>query len=132
MKITEIVLVTENWKGTEKNCLMTAEDYLKYLDLDKFDSRKDVAEAMLELGKTFGDVVKVDIWEDKEERVVIVPEDVQILLNSNKKALDFYEKLSYTHRKEYIRWIEDAKKEETRERRKVKMIDLLLAKKKGI
>ena len=55
MKITEIVLVTENWKGTEKNCLMTAEDYLKYLDLDKFDSRKDVAEAMLELGKTFGD-----------------------------------------------------------------------------
>ena len=31
------------------------EDYLKYLDLDKFDSRKDVAEAMLELGKTLGD-----------------------------------------------------------------------------
>ena len=55
MKITEIVLVTENWKGTEKNCLMTAEDYLKYLDLDRFDSRKDVAEAMLELGKTLGD-----------------------------------------------------------------------------
>lgn len=55
MKITEIVLVTENWKGTEKNSLMTVEDYLKYLDLDKFDSRKDVAEAMLELGKTFGD-----------------------------------------------------------------------------
>lgn len=55
MKITEIVLVTENWKGTEKNSLMTAEDYLKYLDLDKFDSRKDVAEAMLELGKTLGD-----------------------------------------------------------------------------
>ena len=55
MKITEIVLVTENWKGTEKNSLMTVEDYLKYLDLDKFDNRKDVAEAMLELGKTLGD-----------------------------------------------------------------------------
>lgn len=55
MKITDIVLVTENWKGTEKNSLMTVEDYLKYLDLDKFDSRKDVAEAMLELGKTLGD-----------------------------------------------------------------------------
>lgn len=55
MKITDIVLVTENWKGTEKNSLMTFEDYLKYLDLDKFDSRKDVAEAMLELGKTLGD-----------------------------------------------------------------------------
>lgn len=55
MKINEIVLVTENWKGTEKNSLMTVEDYLKYLDLDKFDSRKEVAEAMLELGKTLGD-----------------------------------------------------------------------------
>ena len=54
MKITEIVLVTENWKGTEKNCLMTAGDYLKYIDLDTFDSRKDVADSMLELGRTLG------------------------------------------------------------------------------
>lgn len=38
-----------------KNSLMTIEDYFKYLDLDKFDSRKDVAEAMLELGKTLSD-----------------------------------------------------------------------------
>lgn len=34
---------------------MTIEDYFKYLDLDKFESRKDVAEAKLELGKTLGD-----------------------------------------------------------------------------
>jgi len=54
MKITEIVLVIENWKGTEKNCLMTAEDYLRYVDLDRFDSRKDVADTMMELGKTLG------------------------------------------------------------------------------
>lgn len=54
MKITDIVLVTENWKGTEKNCLMTAEDYFMYLDLDTFDSRKDLADSMLELGKTLG------------------------------------------------------------------------------
>ncbi len=55
MKITEIVLVTENWKGTEKNALMTAEDYFRYLDLDTFDSRKDVADAILELGRTLGE-----------------------------------------------------------------------------
>jgi len=28
--------------------------------------------------------------------------------------LPFFEKLSYTHRKEYCRWISEAKKEETR------------------
>lgn len=55
MKTTEIVLLTENWKGTEKNCLMTVEDYFKYLDLDRFVSRKDLADTMLELGRTLGD-----------------------------------------------------------------------------
>ncbi len=83
-----------------------------------------------ELGKTFGDLIEVKLWEDKEERVVIVPEDVQELLNP--KAKEFYDSLSYTHKKEYIRWIEDAKKEETRKRRKVKMIEMLLDGKKGI
>ncbi|GGG44740.1 YdeI/OmpD-associated family protein [Epilithonimonas arachidiradicis] len=86
----------------------------------------------IELGKTFGDIVEVKLWEDKEERIVIVPDDVQALLNQNDKAKEFYDKMSYTHRKEYIRWIEDAKKEETRERRKIKMIEMLLEGKKGI
>lgn len=85
-----------------------------------------------ELGKTFGDIVEVKLWEDKEERIVTVPDDVQELLNQNKKAKEFYEKMSYTHKKEYIRWIEEAKKEETRERRKIKMIKMLLDGKKGI
>jgi hypothetical protein len=85
-----------------------------------------------ELGKTFGDVVDIKLWEDQEERIVIVPNDVQELLNQNEKAKDFYEKMSYTHKKEYIRWIEDAKKEETRKRRKIKMIEMLLEGKKGI
>lgn len=85
-----------------------------------------------ELGKTFGDIVEVKLWEDKEERIVIVPDDVQELLNQNEKAKEFYDKMSYTYKKEYIHWIDDAKKEETRERRKVKMIEMLLEGKKGI
>jgi len=40
--------------------------------------------------------------------------------------------MSYTHRKEYIRWIEKAKKPETRANRKLKMIEMILAGKKGI
>jgi len=40
--------------------------------------------------------------------------------------------MSYTHRKEYIRWIEEAKKPETRENRKTKMIQMILDGKKGI
>ena len=63
---------------------------------------------------------------------MVVPDDVKILLDENQKAKELYEKMSYTHRKEYIRWIEDAKKEETRERRKIKMIEMILDGKKGI
>lgn len=85
-----------------------------------------------ELGKTFGDIVEVKLWEDKEVRIVIVPDDVQELLNQNEKAKEFYDKMSYTYKKEYIHWIDDAKKEETRERQKVKMIEMLLTGKKGI
>jgi uncharacterized protein YdeI (YjbR/CyaY-like superfamily) len=36
-----------------------------------------------------------------------------------------FKKLSYTHRKEYCRWITDAKKEETRLRRLEKAIEML-------
>lgn len=89
-------------------------------------------EVRKQLGKTFGDFVDVQLWEDKEERIVIVPDDVQELLNQNEKAKILYDKMSYTHKKEYIRWIEEAKKEETRDRRKIKMIAMLLEGKKGI
>ena len=84
------------------------------------------------LGKSFGDTVSVELWEDKEERIVEVPEDIQKIFNENPAALELYNKMSYTHRKEYMRWISEAKKPETRENRKIKMIEMILAGKKGI
>lgn len=84
------------------------------------------------LGKSFGEVVSVKLWEDKEERMVEIPEDVLMVFEKNKDALELYQKMSYTHRKEYMRWIAEAKKQETRENRKVKMIEMILAGKKGI
>ncbi len=84
------------------------------------------------LGKSFGDEVEVELWEDLEERKVSIPEDVHQLFNSNEEAQQIFEKLSYTHQKEYIRWIEDAKKQETRDQRKEKMMRMLIEGKKGI
>jgi uncharacterized protein YdeI (YjbR/CyaY-like superfamily) len=43
--------------------------------------------------------------------------------------LPVFEKLSYTHRKEYCHWVTEAKKEETRLRRLTKAIEML---KKGV
>jgi hypothetical protein len=70
-----------------------------------------------QIDKKFGDKITVIIEQDLEERIVVIPADVQRELSKNKGAYDFFSRLSYTHRKEYIRWIESAKKEETRLRR---------------
>lgn len=84
------------------------------------------------LNKTFGDEVSVSLAEDKEERVVEIADDIVFVFNENPQAKDLFDKMSYTHRKEYIRWIEEAKKPETRENRKIKMIQMILDGKKGI
>lgn len=85
-----------------------------------------------QLGKTFGDEVSVSLVEDYEERIVEIAEDIAVVFDGNPTAKALFDKMSYTHRKEYIRWINDAKKTETRENRKMKMIEMILDGKKGI
>lgn len=85
-----------------------------------------------QLGKTFGDEVSVSLIEDKEERTVEIADDILIVLDENPEAKTLFDKMSYTHRKEYIRWINEAKKPETRENRKIKMIEMILDGKKGV
>jgi hypothetical protein len=82
------------------------------------------------LGKSFGDTIEVELERDLEVREVIIPEEVQALLNENPEEKAYFEKLSYTHRKEYINWITSAKKEETRTNRLVSFIEKLRQKKK--
>ena len=85
-----------------------------------------------QLGKTFGDEISVNLIEDKEERTVEVAEDIMSIFNENPEAKALFDKMSYTHRKEYIRWINEAKKPETRENRRIKMIQMILNGNKGI
>ncbi|MBK7212684.1 MAG: DUF1905 domain-containing protein [Bacteroidales bacterium] len=80
-------------------------------------------EIRLQLGITFGDNVNVELMQDTETRQVEIPNDVQKYLDSNPEKAAFFHKLSFTHRKEYMRWIESSKKEETRQRRLEEFID---------
>lgn len=89
-------------------------------------------EVRKQLGKTFGDEVSVSLLEDQEERTVEIAEDIALVFNENPEAKALFDNMSYTHKKEYIRWIEEAKKAETRENRKAKMITMIMAGKKGI
>ena len=59
------------------------------------------------------------------ERSLLTPPDLGRALSKNKALRIYFESLSYTHRKEYIRWIEGAKKEETRKARVEKTLAML-------
>ena len=81
--------------------------------------RKDI---QLKIGKGIGDSVQVTVEEDTEPRVVEVPADLKKKLQSHPEEEKIFNKLSYTHQKEYVNWIEEAKKKETRQRRIEKTI----------
>ena len=46
-----------------------------------------------------------------------MPDYFSAALDKNKKALATFEGFSYSHKKEYVEWITEAKQEETRARR---------------
>lgn len=77
-----------------------------------------------QIGKAPGDTIDVVVWKDEAERVLEVPDYFEKVLKKE-KLWDGFSKLSYTHRKEYVRWITEAKKEETRNNRLIKAVDML-------
>jgi len=65
-------------------------------------------------GVEVGDRVRVIMEVDTQPRTVTVPADLDKALSKSKTVRAQFDKLSYTHRKEYVQWIEAAKRAETR------------------
>lgn len=83
---------------------------------------KDVRTAA---GIELGAKVTVVIERDDAPRVVEVPEPLARTLARDKAAKAAFDKLAFTHRKEYARWIAEAKRDETHKRRVAKAIEML-------
>lgn len=62
---------------------------------------------------------------DFVNRVVTLPEDVKESIAPYPELLSYFNELSFSHQKEYIQYIVEAKKAETRARRISKMVDML-------
>ena len=84
-----------------------------------------------QIGKTFGDEIKIVVEADTDPRVVEVPKDLMKEFKKDKESKAFFDKLSYSHQKEYVKWIEEAKRDETRRARVVKTIEMLKQGKRG-
>ena len=68
---------------------------------------------------------------DRAARVVTAPKDLQKLIAKNAKARAMFDRLSFTNRKEYVVWILDAKRPQTRADRLAKSIEKLAKGKKN-
>ena len=87
--------------------------------------RKDVRAA---IGKDVGERVRVTVEPDTEPRTVAVPDDLRAALAASAGATEAFGALAYTHRREYVQWIEEAKRPETRERRVRQTVEKVVGK----
>ena len=71
-------------------------------------------------------VGKLEIQKSDSNKEIIIPENFINALAQNKKAKENFDNLAYTYRKEYVRWIEDAKKQ-GHIRRDMATMDIVMA-----
>lgn len=77
------------------------------------------------LGVEIGDTVTARVALDDTPREVEVPPALAEALAADAEAAKRYAALAFSHRKEYARWVAEAKREETRDRRVAQAIEML-------
>ena len=70
-------------------------------------------EIRAQLGKNAGDTINVKIEEDLDERTVELPKLVLDFFKKKRELKVVFDKMAFTHQKEYVIWLTSAKKEET-------------------
>ena len=103
----------------------------KWSETNKRRVKKVIREGrMTEAGmdKVTFDVKKADVNKPKAERPHMeMPEKIEKALQSQPKAWDAFQKISPSHKRNYILWLSDAKKPETFERRLKLLIKEVMA-----
>lgn len=80
---------------------------------------------MAEAGVSKGDQLEVVVEFDEAPREMDVPEHLQAMLSKRKGVQAAWDGMSFSHRREYVNAITEAKKPETLQRRVAKTIDAL-------
>lgn len=85
------------------------------------------AEARAAAGVGAGDLVRVEVRKDPTVRAAEVPPELASRLRTDPEALEAFESLAPSHRREYARWISEARLPQTRIRRSEAAVDRLKA-----
>ncbi|MGI8448765.1 MAG: YdeI/OmpD-associated family protein [Streptosporangiaceae bacterium] len=78
-------------------------------------------------GAQAGDEVEVTVELDEAPREVEVPDALAAALAADPDASASFERMAFTHRKEYARWVAEAKRDETRQRRVEQAVEMIRA-----
>jgi hypothetical protein len=115
------------------DCLQAETDKLTWINLISFNETWSVFglraknEADKKKEAKPAEIREIFNWVNPETKEVRLPEDVEAAFKKNKPIAAYFNKLAYSHKKEYLEWIVTAKKEETRKKRVEGMIDKLKA-----
>jgi hypothetical protein len=101
------VLVTVNGHAWRSTVMRYGERYC--LPLAK--ANRDAA------GVAAGDTVSVTLESDDAPRTVEIPDDLAAALDAAPGARAAFDARSFSHRREWVEWVSEAKRAETRERR---------------
>ncbi len=94
--------------------------HIKFTDVKQIDD-KVILEYLFEAIDNNRKGLKIIETKDKS---IVTPSDVEKAFKKT-KVLAYFDSLAFSHRKEYIQWIESAKKEETRTKRIEQAIEKL-------
>ena len=78
---------------------------------------KIMIEYIKEAAKLNEDGIKLPSRKPKEKQDLMIPDYFIKALGKSKKALKAFNNFSYSHKKEYLEWVTNAKTEETRNKR---------------
>jgi len=102
------------------DCLLAEGDKVTWISLISFDDTWSVfgfrpkTEADKKKEAKPKEEREIFKWVNPQTKEVKLPDDLAAALKKNKKALEFFNALSFTNKKEFVEWIVTAKREETR------------------
>ncbi|HEX2904760.1 MAG TPA: YdeI/OmpD-associated family protein [Jatrophihabitans sp.] len=77
-------------------------------------------------GIELGDLLDIEIESDPEPRRVTLPPALAKALGADAEAKAAFDRLAFTHRREYASWVADAKREATQQRRVSQVLQRIL------
>lgn len=101
---------------------------------DKWTSLRFRPESLVKHSESRNEAIKQNDYANyinPEKKTVTLPKDLADLLATKPESLQLFNKLAYSHKKEYVVWILSAKQQQTRSNRLDKTLEMLLAGKKN-